>query len=145
MSDEQQEFEGTGVLKIIVGVGVIALSVVLKVIMTASGNGTSVYILDVDVVPNDDFIMPAYAKEYGNFKFNALTVRKFNDPSILSFATSFPQLSDENNLLIGTGSVDIRKLVKCKYISIELSAHSLNQGENVVALSLIAKKLKKKN
>ncbi len=142
MSNKPQEFEGTGVLKIFAGVSVIALTVVLKVIMTANGNGASVYMLDVN---GDLYITPAYAKEYGNFKFNALTVQKFNDPSTLSFATSFPQLSDENNLLIGTGSVDIRKLVKCKYISIELSAHSLNQGENVVALSLFAKKLKKKN
>ena len=79
----------------------------------------------------------------GDFKFTALGYKDFVENTVVSFSTSFPY-ENGNNLLIGTGSIDVRKLVKCKYISVELSAHSLNQGENAIALAFVAKKLKLK-
>ena len=132
---ETYEFEGNAEATIVTGQTAALASIVIRIIIQQLKYSSFVII---------ESTSSSVGVKNASFEFSASAFHTFDNPALLSFTTTFADDNDENSLQIGTGVIDIRKLAKCKYISIELSTHSLKTGDDAVSLVLVAKRLKKK-
>ena len=138
-----EEFTGETELTIITPLKVIVIGIVIVVALKKNNQGSFSIVVD----GRQSNTQPSTANDgvAVEFSFTVGGFASFENKDLIEFTTAYQQDKDDvDSLQIGSGVIDIRKLAKCKYISIELSTHSLKQGDKSFSSVFVARKLKKR-